>query len=46
MEETEINLALRVIQTSYGKKGKVLQVDETLGQRQIEKIIHDVLIED
>lgn len=46
MEETEINLALRVIQTSYDKKGKALQVDETLGQGQIEKIIHNALIED
>lgn len=46
MEETEINLALRVIQTSYDKKGKVLQVDETLGQGQIEKIIYNAPIED
>ena len=46
IEETEINLALRVIQTSYDKKGKVLQADETLGQGQIEKIIHNALIED
>lgn len=45
MEETDKS-GFESYTTSYGRKGKVLQADEALGQRQIEKIIHDVLTED